>query len=283
MRPHLDGYAVEIFETGNPTSSETAMKIETLFSKVYHSYHYMSEAISSDRTRILLKNNELLVGYCTVLPYGRFGYLSNLVVDPESQGRGLGSCLENERANVCHRLDLIPYVSCVTVGVQSQRSKVSMGLQRMNIKFGYRMGVFSENDVSSAATYSGSINGISQFTGNDATVLLSDQQRRLRHYCNSYDALAATLVSSTRLDDYYIEIFCPFEVCAFALDNPNLHYLGVDLDLSRQEYGFLLQIKNTRYRKSISQGLDLVEAEEPIPLTRFRTSLENWFPGQKFS
>lgn len=261
-----EGFEIDVLNIDEVAPHELKVRVMELFAAAYYSYHYgIDEALASARIRLVLKDRARVVGFCTIAAINRFGYLSNLVVHPQYRGRGLGTLLESRRANIYRAMGLTPYVSCVTVGLQSQRSKVSLGLTRLNIKFGYRIGVFSEHDVSSATTYAGNIQGVPELRGPEGTLLQNQQQKRVRNFCHTPKSLERALRSAREMPDFYIDVLCDSGLCQFAFDQPLLQFIGKDLDLERGQFGFLFQVKNTRYLKARQQGLDLVEPEENAP------------------
>jgi GNAT superfamily N-acetyltransferase len=260
-----EGFEIDVLNIGEVATHELKVRVMELFSAAYYSYHYgIDEAMASSRIRLVLKDRERVVGFCTIAAINRFGYLSNLVVHPQCRGRGFGTLLENRRANIYRAMGLTPYVSCVTVGLQSQRSKVSLGLKRLNIKFGYRIGVFSEHDVSSATTYAGNIQGVPELRGPEGVVVQNQRQKRVRNFCHTPKSLERALCDAREMPDFYIDVLCDSGLCQFALEQPLLQFIGKDLDLEREQVGFLFQVTNARYLKARQQGLDLVEPEENL-------------------
>ncbi|MES2939371.1 MAG: GNAT family N-acetyltransferase [Pseudomonadota bacterium] len=255
-------WSLEVLGTEERVRPDTLEQMRRLHADSYHAYHYAEEAVAPGRWRFALRDGARLVGYASVVPRGRFGYLSNLVVHPHYQGCGLGTLLDRRRAALCRELELTSYVSCVTVGVQSQRTKVSLGLQRLNLKYGYRVGVFSPDDVSSAATYAGGLAGVGELAGPGGYAVQSAGQKRLRAVCADAADLPRALARAQGLDDFYVDLLCGGAAGELACAHPGLRFVGLDLDLERQQYGYLFQLKNRRYHAALRQGLDLAEAQD---------------------
>lgn len=267
----------EVSQPGVALSRAASEQVRALFDAAYYSYHYTDEAISADRIRIMLKADGEAAGYGTIVRQGRFGYLSNLVVDPRHQGRGLGTMLERRRADECRALRLTPYVSCVTVGVQSQRGKISLGMRRLNLKYGYRVGVFSEADVSSAATYVGTLSSMRPLSGSGSRAV-HNGQRRVRYTCILASDVERALDRIGGEQDYYVDLLCNSECSGAAARAKQLRLTGLDLDLERHEYGVLFQARNLRYERALKQGLELAEPEDYLTEQSVTQLLAQWNP-----
>ena len=118
---------------GEALGQVTNSQIEALFNASYYRYHFKEKLFEVHRTRILMSDpHGNLVGFGTIKQSAPYAVLSNLLVNDAFRGLGVGSRIEEARMQIVSRLGLVPYSSCVTVGVQSQRLKQKHGLIPIN-------------------------------------------------------------------------------------------------------------------------------------------------------
>ena len=207
--------------------------------------------MSPDRVDIICIDEDLVIGYCSVQLKGICGILSNLIVDSDYQGLGIGRNLEKIRIKYCRYKRLNVYVSCTTVDKRSQKFKSELSLVPINVKYGYRYNVYERNDLSSAVTY------ISQ--GNyrfadcaEEEITLNYELRRIRIVSKRWDYIKSKISSIPECKEFYVDILVTREMAKEMTEISDFKFQGLDFNhFYEGKLHCLLQFKNNIYNRGI--------------------------------
>ncbi|HEU0149707.1 MAG TPA: hypothetical protein VFR21_22860 [Bradyrhizobium sp.] len=256
--------AVDLITFGRDekTPEGIAGQITFLFKESYFRYHYLSKLMSTDRFRIVALQDTRVCGFCSVQSLNGYGVLSNLLVATSARGSGIAGLMEDLRQQICARENLIPYVSCVTVGMQSQRLKARRGMIPINVKFGYRRNVFRPGDLSSAVCFLGA-GPLPPAAGMD-TLKVDTEQKRIRIIAQDLAFLDRTLRGFGHEDSYYIDVLAAPGLPRRGLAERGLVAHGLDIEAGDRVWGSLWQVPNGVYRQGTAVHNDLIVPIEDI-------------------
>jgi GNAT superfamily N-acetyltransferase len=255
---------VFVFEPGEAASfAEVSEGVHQLFRTSYHAYHYLNEVLEPSRARFIALLHRNVIGFGTVKIVGETGVLSNLVVCRNHRGHGVGSAIEDERAAYCRRLRVAQYSSCVTVGVQSQRLKLRNGLVPINVKYGYRRGVFSPSEVSSAVTF---VSGDVPRRPPQETCVLAGTADRLRIVAATVEGMIGSLPCiEAAKPDRYVDVLATQPVAEWLNRHQDkFAFHGADFLAATNESGALFQYINQAYSDGVHEPLDLCQPARDI-------------------
>lgn len=239
---------------------DTALEVEVkrLFNDIYYRYHYQDKLASAESIRLLAYRSNRICGFGTVKIHDRFAILSSIAVDTSFQRKRIGTFIEECRHQCYTELDKVPYVSCVTEGLASQRLKVKYGMLPINIKYGYRQNVFRKNDISSAVTYADDANSALCIPCSDITI--NHEQKRIRVLSQSIEYLRNSMQELSNYPDYYADCLFEYRPDEDELSELGFEFQGEDYNWEPYAKGYLYQLKNKTRMMGIEHGaLDLNE------------------------
>lgn len=203
----------------NQSLDDQSMKqVLDLFKSYYYSYHYLDKITMSDQYRILCLYEDMVVGYAAVGIKKNCGVLSNFLVHKSLQRRGIGTKIEEYSLNFCQNSNLCIYASTVITPPGSQFLKIKHGLVPINLKYGYRQGVYRENDLSSAVSF---ISGGYYRMGRRCDFEVNDKLKRIRIVSSQKDYVDKCLEKVTNKNEYYIDILVTKELASGMINNDN--------------------------------------------------------------
>jgi hypothetical protein len=250
------------FRPGESMPPQVGDHVTSLFVEFYYRYHYLTKITGADRFRIVASIRGRICGFCTIEPVNGYGVLSSLLVLEAAQGRGIGGLMEDKRLQICLSENLIPYSSCVTVGLQSQRLKMRRQMLPINVKFGYRRDVFKPEDISSAVTFVARVPLPRPVNAN--AVKIDNDNNRIRIIARDLRFLEAVVDDLEGDDNSYIDVLASPDLSDSAFEESDLVFHGLDIQVHDRVWGYLWQIRNAVYRQGAAVRNDIVMPVEQI-------------------
>lgn len=235
----------------NKSLDEQSLKqVLGLFRSYYYSYHYIDKITMSDQYRILCVYKDTVVGYAAVRIKKNCGILSNFLVRKSLQRCGIGTRIEQYRMNFCQNNNLCIYASTDVTTPGSQLLKIKHGLVPINIKYGYRQGVYGENDLSFAVSF---ISSGYYRPGRRCDLEVNDKLKRIRIISAQKDYIGQCLEKVIHNNEYYIDILVTKELAAGMINNDHYAFLGTECDFNDSKdlcFYYLFQFKNRIFQES---------------------------------
>lgn len=263
----------------NQSLDDQSMKqVLDLFKSYYYSYHYLDKITMSDQYRILCLYEDMVVGYAAVGIKKNCGVLSNFLVHKSLQRRGIGTKIEEYRMNFCQNNNLCIYASTVITPPGSQFLKIKHGLVPINLKYGYRQGVYGENDLSSAVSF---ISGGYYRMGRRCDFEVNDKLKRIRIVSSQKDYVDKCLEKVTNKNEYYIDILVTKELASGMINNDNCVFLGTECDFDDSKvpsFYFLFQFKNRIFEEGFKNYRNEVLSYQEIVNSSYKQVINYRLP-----
>ena len=225
-----------------------------LLEACHFSSDHWQNLLSSTKYRVICFVDGAIAGLSTLEPVGKYAHLADTVVSRKFEDYGLDTIMEYQRDALRIERGLIPYASCITIGVRGQALKAARGMQPINIRYGYWRFRPDARDVRSAVTYLGSprLPGI---VTTDSTEI-DNKNGRIRVSATSISYLTGQVPIIQSFPSYYVEALIPPSFNPWTMRDLGFKFAGIDVDIAVPYCGVLWQYKNEVYNEGQRGGGD---------------------------
>lgn len=218
-----------------------------LFDRVYFEYFDRDAVGAPGRTRFMAVAGRRIVGFAAYARYGRYAYLMNLAVDPELRGSWTAIALMQARRHRVREAGLLGYGTCACNNLASQKFKLALGFQAVNVRYGWwhHRSVLT---VAEGAAVPEAVPGPAVRKDDSVT-------GAIRFLADTPEHLAGLPDPS---DTRYVDVLTSPDLASELHGDDRFSYSGIDLDLQRQTWHHCFQLVNECYRGGLAAGPLLV-------------------------
>ena len=249
-----------MFPPGVPLPSALLARVRNLFAAAYQRYHYLDDLGDTRRLRVIALEAAEVVGYASATVRGGVVWMANLLVRPDSRGRGVGRALERERYQWARGTGLPSYVSCTCSDGRSQLLKLELGLRPVAVKLGYRKDVSAAGARGSSVVYTDAAIDLASPTRTDRPRVTVDPARcRTRHIGRLPDILDTALLAD---QDHYVDLLVDEDDAQTLHSVAAVAFADLDLDAGSHDWLPCFQVRNNVYRDGLAARPVIVAAPE---------------------
>jgi GNAT superfamily N-acetyltransferase len=224
-----------------------------LFDRVYSEYFDRDAVGAPGRTRFIAVAGRRVVGFAAYTRYRRYAYIMNLAVDPEFCGSWIAVALEQARRHRVQEAGLLGYGTCTCKDLISQKFKLALGFQAVNVRYGVRVSMRASGRPVSVMTVAEGATVPEAVLG---PAVREDRVHGTIRFLADVPAHLAGLPDQS--DARYVDVLTSPDLARELHDDDRFNYAGVDLDLQRSTWHHCFQLVNERHRSGLAAGPLLV-------------------------
>jgi GNAT superfamily N-acetyltransferase len=256
VEPCGDQVSVVEFAPAEHLPVDQRAAVVGLFDRVYVKYFDRVAVGAPGRTRFMAVAGRRVVGFAAYARYGRYAHLMNLAVDPEFRGGWTAIALEQARRHRMHEAGLLGYGTCTCSNLTSQKFKLALGFQAMNVRYGLRQSMHVSGRPTSGTSVLTVAEGAAVPEAVPSPVVREDRLNGAIRFLADAPAHLAGLPDPS--DTRYVDLLSSPGLASELHADDRFSYSGIDLDLQRQTWHHCFQLVNERHRGGLAAGPLLV-------------------------
>lgn len=254
--PCGDQVSVVEFAPAEHLPADQRAAVVELFDRVYVKYFDRDAVGAPGRTRFMAVAGRRVVGFAAYARYGRYAYIMNLVVAPEFRGSWTAIALEQARRHRMHEAGLLGYGTCTCQDLTSQKVKLALGFQAMNVRYGLRQRMHASGRPTSGASVLTVTEGAAVPETVPSPAVREDRLNGAIRFLADTPAHLAGLPDPS--DTRYVDLLTSPDLASELHADDRFSYSGIDLDLQSQTWHHCFQLVNERHRGGLAAGPLLV-------------------------